>query len=175
MKKYFVVIFSIIVWATLILMKDCKPNLEKVFNTERSSTSDEDREIQNIMQQIEGKPDDPKLYFQLGCALRRKAFHNKDDEAFNQFTNLNDALNSGDYNSASDALDRGEAALERTRGKYLPAVEAFKNAIYYDPQYYEAYIELGLTYRLCGNIKAAEETYQKAYIIRPNEPPESRD
>jgi cytochrome c-type biogenesis protein CcmH/NrfG len=48
------------------------------------------------------------------------------------------------------------------------AITAHKKAIELNPNYYIAWVNLGITYRLIGNFDEAEKSYNKALSIEPN-------
>jgi len=50
------------------------------------------------------------------------------------------------------------------------AIEAHEKALEINPEYYEAWVNLGIVYRYIGNYEKAEECYNKAYDINPNYP-----
>jgi hypothetical protein len=62
------------------------------------------------------------------------------------------------------------ASLLAERGQYGPALEAFLDAINYNPTYWTPTYNLALTYYKIGNIPEAERYFLRAIRINPNKP-----
>ena len=48
------------------------------------------------------------------------------------------------------------------------AIYYFEKAVYWDPSYFEAYNNIGLSYEKKGDVQSAKYNYQKAIEINPN-------
>jgi tetratricopeptide (TPR) repeat protein len=51
---------------------------------------------------------------------------------------------------------------------YNEAIDAYEKAIELNPDYYKAWVNLGITYRHIGDLDQAEEKYKKALSIEPD-------
>jgi len=141
-------------------------------NTSRSESKGNvfNDEIDSIKAFIKLDPTDPTLHFQLGYAYRNKALLNQSDQEFSHLMNGFDSYMAGDLRSTQDSLSKSRAATRLNHLKYNPAIEEFQTAIQLKPDYYEAYMELGLTYGCVGEVQKQIQAYQGALKIRPNDP-----
>ena len=57
------------------------------------------------------------------------------------------------------------ASIYHRSGRYHDAVEEYRKALERDPEYHEAYFNLGLVYEKLGAIDLAVETYEKVNEI----------
>src|SRR5262249_11738349 len=70
--------------------------------------------------------------------------------------------------AAKKAYDRGEQAAARAQN--FQAAEAFRQAIAIDPEFVDAYNQLGAAEAAMGNLPKAAELFQKAVDIEPEHP-----
>ena len=96
-----------------------------------------------------------------------KAYHN--DDYHKAIDELQQAIEAGDitqYELEEVYSTLGNAYYELDR--YDEAIAAHEKAISINPDYYKAYVNLGITYRNKGDLARAEEYYTKALSLEPN-------
>ncbi len=111
---------------------------------------------------LELMPDDPVVYYQLGC-YRRSA---GDDEgalaAFCRATELDGSM--------TDAwLNRG--LIFDRRGEPAAAVEAYGQVVLRAPAEVDGWRNLGDSLAAMGHFEQAEQAYRTALSLRPDDPP----
>jgi len=69
--------------------------------------------------------------------------------------------------SAEDHFNRGQFYFKQQ--KYDAAIEAFEQALTADPDFSQAYLEMGFAYRLLGDFQKAITAYTNALALDPND------
>ena len=95
-----------------------------------------------------------------------------------------EAFNRADYEVAiielEQALDAGVSDYSpeevytvlgrsyQANGQYQEAIFAHQQAVSISPDYFQAWVNLGIAHRLAGDLNKAEESYSRALAIEPN-------
>lgn len=115
--------------------------------------------IGNLDEQV-GKSD---VYFHMGEALRAGGMTRKAYEAYAQATQINDF--SRLIHEINAFYKQGEMLV--WMGRYAEAIEPLQNAIYIEPDFYNAYSLLGVVAYQQGNTVDAIQAWEKAIAIEP--------
>ncbi|MGH9643991.1 MAG: tetratricopeptide repeat protein, partial [Terriglobales bacterium] len=120
-----------------------------------------DQAVSAINDQISKSPKNSEFYDLLGVALSRDRKPNDAEAAFSKSLEL-------DAENFNAIINLGE--LEATNGKENQAIALFEQSLKDHPQQGPLYIFLGRLYENQHDWKKAENTYQRALVVKPDDP-----
>lgn len=95
-------------------------------------------------------------------------------EAFNRtdytlaITELEQALEIGVSDYAPEEVYTVLGRAYQANDQYQEAINAHQKAVSINPNYFQAWVNLGIAHRLAGDLNRAEESYNQALAIEPN-------
>ena len=95
-------------------------------------------------------------------------------ESFNRadyelaITELEQALEIGVTDYAPEEVYTVLGRSYQANDQYQEAIFAHQQAVTIDPNYFQAWVNLGIAHRLAGDLNRAEESYNRALVIEPN-------
>jgi tetratricopeptide (TPR) repeat protein len=95
-------------------------------------------------------------------------------EAFNRtdyelaITELEKALEVGISDYAAEEVYTVLGRSYQANNQYQKAIFAHQQAVSINPNYFQAWVNLGIAHRLAGDLNKAEESYNRALAIEPN-------
>jgi tetratricopeptide (TPR) repeat protein len=119
--------------------------------------------MQYLKSAVDLQPNMYEAHYLLGMYYQE---HNMLDEAHQEYEFISTRI---DSTQADPYFNRGYIEMVY-RGNYPEAEKWFSKAIYWNPNYADAWYNRGFTYELDGKLSKAKEDYRKAIEIEPNFP-----
>ena len=83
-------------------------------------------------------------------------------------TELEQALETGVSGYKPEEVYTVLGRAYQANDQYQEAIRAHQQAITINPNYFQAWVNLGIAHRLAGDLNKAEESYNQALVIEPN-------
>ncbi|WP_250595253.1 tetratricopeptide repeat protein [Flavobacterium amniphilum] len=137
--------------------------LTQLINTNALGTKDEKKDVNIVINTNPDSDDYKKHYYEMESYLMENC------EAIKRKIATNDVYREKSVSNDPEALKYYNLALKEDKnGNLQKAVEYYKKAIVFDPEFVFAYDNLGITYRKLKEYDKAIDAYEKSLKIDPN-------